>query len=113
MEYRLEVKGDDFYQGDSLPCQLSVKNHGIAAANLEGAFLKLAVGDLKKVKEKKEDAFDEIQEIALPALAAVEPGKEQSCEVTVDDAQLGHHREGAEPLSCSATHPTGLRVSSS
>lgn len=60
LEIRVEVTGDEFRQGDTLPCTLSVKNHGAAPVSLSGAVLKLALGDLKKVKQKTEDAFEVI-----------------------------------------------------
>ncbi len=57
-ELRLEVQGDDFVQGQSVPCVLAVKNRSGAASTLQTPALLLALGNLKKVKAKDSDAFE-------------------------------------------------------
>lgn len=57
-EFRLEVQGDDFVQGQSVPCVLTVKNRSGAPSTLQTPALLLAVGNLKKVKAKDADAFE-------------------------------------------------------
>jgi hypothetical protein len=59
-ELRLEVQGEDFTQGQSVPCVLTIKNRSGASAPLETPALLLAVGNLKKVKAKDADAFEVI-----------------------------------------------------
>ena len=79
LEYRLEVKGDEFFQGDELPCTFTIQNHGSSPVTPTKLELKLAQGHLKKVKEKKEDAFTVIAGADLSALPEVAPGQRQSC----------------------------------
>ena len=78
LEVRVEVKGEEFRQGDSLPCMLSMKNHGTAPIPLTGACLMLAAGDLKKVKQKAEDAFEVIAEAEVRLKESVAPQQTES-----------------------------------
>lgn len=57
VEYRLEVVGDEFWQGDSLQCTLSVKNHSPSARIVDGVRLDLVLASLSKIKQKTEGSF--------------------------------------------------------
>ena len=57
LDYRLEVQGDSFAQGSSLPCTILVKNHGDTPADLHAFALELTLANLKKVKAKDAGAF--------------------------------------------------------
>jgi hypothetical protein len=69
LELRLEVPGEGFVQGDSVPCTLTVKNHSSSPTSLANLTLTLAQGTLKLVKAKDSKAF---QEVALASLNAPE-----------------------------------------
>ena len=60
IEYRLEVTGDSFSQGDTLHCSLIIKSHADSPTILTDLSLILAHGDLKRVKTKDPSAFDPI-----------------------------------------------------
>jgi hypothetical protein len=77
-EYRLEVAGDGFRQGEAVPCTLSVKNHASAPQPLNALSLRLACGDLKKVRDKSEDAFKIISCADLNPQGEVGAGQQQS-----------------------------------
>ena len=76
LEYRLEVAGDEFSQGDVLPCSLLVKNRGSAECAGFRLFLTLAHGEIKKVREKKEDAFKVLAEADFPDIPSLAPQAE-------------------------------------
>src|SRR5690606_15396036 len=61
LEIRLEVEGEEFHQGDSVSCALTVKNRGNEPQQAGKLFLALARGDMKKVKQKADDAFTVIE----------------------------------------------------
>jgi hypothetical protein len=67
LEFRLEVPKDGAEQGDSLPCTLTVKNHGSASRVLGDLILELGCGDPKSVADKDAD-FEKISsaELSLP-----------------------------------------------
>ncbi len=67
VEFRLEVHGEEFYQGDSLPCIVSLKNRGNVAKSLDNLRLHLACGVLNKVKSKARDAFTIISSGTFPS----------------------------------------------
>lgn len=78
LEFRLEVEGDELRQGDVVPCTLSVKNHGSAPQPPGRLTLALANGNMKKVKQKAEDAFEVIATAECPELGEIAPGKQES-----------------------------------
>lgn len=61
-------------QGDSVPCSVSVTNHGSEPVALTALSLRLALGNLKKVKAKGEDAFRDLAEAELDRSSVVAPG---------------------------------------
>lgn len=77
-EFRLEVKGENFSQGDTLPCVLSVKNHAADGRAAPALRLELGTIDLKKMKERKDDAFLPQMKAKLPALGTVKSQEQQS-----------------------------------
>lgn len=76
LEIRLDVDGETFHQGDSIPCLLTIKNRGSAPLKIELPRLMLALGDMRKVKAKNESAFTEIS-LAEAAPIGVLPAGEQ------------------------------------
>lgn len=84
LEFRLEVAGADYCQGDSLSCNLSVKNHAAAAQAIPGVRLDLADTNLKKLKDKKEDALKVISSAALTFPPEIGPQGQGSVAWTFD-----------------------------
>jgi len=82
LEYRVEVRADDFCQGDSLPCVVSVKNHGSSSQTLSKLRLDLALGDIIKVRDKKEAAFTILCSAECPAPNGIAAGECKSVEWT-------------------------------
>lgn len=78
LEFRLEVKGDEWQQGESLSCVLTVKNHGGSSQSLSGLFLHLAQGSIKSVREKAPDAFQVTSSAQFDNTGNVEAGSELS-----------------------------------
>lgn len=78
LEFRLEVTGETFAQGDQVPCKLSVKNHGATSAVLDALSLVLALGNLKKVKAKDAAAFEAILTGEVERGSELAPGAEAS-----------------------------------
>ncbi len=60
-EIRLEIEGEEFHQGDSVPCKLSIKNRSSEAIAAPVPFLALSHGQTKKKKAKEDDAFVDLQ----------------------------------------------------
>lgn len=75
MEFRLEVEGSEWRQGDTLNCELTVKNRGGGAAQLQSGFIRLCCGQSKKVKEKSADAFQTVAESPRGERATLAPGE--------------------------------------
>jgi hypothetical protein len=65
LEFRLNAEGD-FRQGSAIKCEMSVKNHLAEDRVLKNLALCLALGDLKKVKRKEQDAFTIVSAAELP-----------------------------------------------
>ncbi len=65
LEFRLEVPLEAAIQGDIVPCAVTVKNHGSDPVALPQLSLRLALGVLKKVKAKAEDAFSVLERADL------------------------------------------------
>ena len=78
LEFRAEVPGDSFPQGAQVPCTLTVKNHGPAPVVLSQLALRLALGNLKKVKAKDSSAFAVLAEGEIERGSEVAPGAELS-----------------------------------
>jgi hypothetical protein len=76
LEFRLDVPGDSFLQGASIPCSLKVRNHGETPAVIATPTLWLAVGNLKKVKAKDPSAFEVAARAELEAGVAIAPKSE-------------------------------------
>jgi hypothetical protein len=74
LEFRLEVPLEVATQGEAVPCALTVKNHGSEPAPLSQFSLQLALGILKKVKAKAEDAFQILEQGELDRTQIVPPG---------------------------------------
>ena len=77
LEFRLEVTGDAFCQGAQVPARLAVKNHGSSPVSLPDLTVRLATGDLKKVKAKDEGAFVDVSS------AEIERGSEVAAQAEV------------------------------
>ena len=78
LEFRLEVEGDEWVQGDSVSCVLSIKNRGSETRTLDGLYLHLATGTLKKVKQKQDDAFLIVSSAECRSPAELAPDEQQS-----------------------------------
>jgi hypothetical protein len=76
LEFRLEVPLEAATQGERVPCTVTVKNHGSESAPLSQLSLLLALGALKKVKAKAEDAFQVLAQAELDRSQVVHPGDE-------------------------------------
>ena len=78
LEFRLEVPIEFATQGDTVPVSLTVKNHGSESVALSALSLELALGNLKKVKAKADDAFEELVQSELDQTSVISPGSESS-----------------------------------
>ena len=58
--FTLEVKGEDFRQGDSLPCRLVVSNQSGGSLGLLSISLDLSLADLRKLKSHAENALSPV-----------------------------------------------------
>lgn len=84
LEYRLEVTGEDFYQGDSLPCTLSVKNHSSETQPLSALSISLALGNFTKIKQKADCAYSVILSSVFNELGSLEAQEQKSFSWTVE-----------------------------
>jgi hypothetical protein len=64
-EFRLDVKGDHFTQGQSVECVLKVKNHAAEPKTITCPRLLLTLASLKKVKAKEPSAFEVLTPVEL------------------------------------------------
>jgi hypothetical protein len=64
-EFRLDVKGENFVQGQPVECILRVKNHAAEPKAVANPKLILALANLKKVKAKDPTAFEVLAEVEL------------------------------------------------
>ena len=78
LEFRLEVPIETATQGDVVPCAMSVKNQGSEPVTLFEFTLQLALGNLKKVKAKGDDAFELLDRAELNRSLTVAPGEQLS-----------------------------------
>jgi hypothetical protein len=74
LEFRLESPIETVTQGERVPCVLTVKNHGGEEVRIERLSLELALGVVKKIKAKEEDAFT--------PLASAEVGRDLAVSAT-------------------------------
>jgi hypothetical protein len=83
LEYRLEVHGNTFAQGASVPCSLTVRNHSGSSTTLSKLALELSLGTLKKIKAKEPDAFVVLERNDLGSDAQLAPGAQATIERTI------------------------------
>lgn len=76
LEFRLSVDGENFKQGDTLPCMLTIHNHTDVIQDIGNLKLCLALGDIKKVRGKLADAFTVLEEATLVAGSEIKAGEE-------------------------------------
>lgn len=98
LELRLLVEGESWRQGDPVSGELSVRNTGSESFPSEGLCVRLARGELRKVRAKSPDAFQEIASAAFGPSSALEAGKEsvmkwsfptdRNCQITDSLASL-------------------------
>jgi hypothetical protein len=84
LEYRLEVKKDQFEQGDTIPCVLSVKNHGKTPQTVTDLRLDLCRADIKSVRERKFEQFETIAPAAFTLPWEIQPGQDQNAPWTFE-----------------------------
>lgn len=82
LEFRLDVQGDTFEQGQPVACTLKVVNRGPTAVTLISPTLSLALGDLKAVKAKDPVAFEPIEQAELERDVELAPGAELAMQHT-------------------------------
>lgn len=75
LEFRLEVEGESWSQGDPVQGTLIIKNHGPEAIATDDMRVQLAYGELKKVRAKDASTF-EIMATSEVGGGKVEPQKE-------------------------------------
>jgi hypothetical protein len=78
LEFRLDVQGDAFEQGQEVVCTLKIVNRGTERVTLASPTLRLAVGDLKLVKAKDPAAFTMLAAAELERGIELAPGAEFS-----------------------------------
>jgi hypothetical protein len=64
-EFRLDVKGDDFVQGQPVECVLRVKNHASEPQTIGSPKLLLTLANLKKIKARDATAFEVLSGVEL------------------------------------------------
>ena len=102
LEFKLEVQGDEWRQGESLNCNLCVKNRGDASCILRDFFLHLAKGDIKRVREKSSNAFEIIASAGTSPITQLQPAEEQtiSCKFELDKNCLISDKKSSLFLLC-------------
>ncbi|MFN8391182.1 MAG: hypothetical protein U0136_12900 [Bdellovibrionota bacterium] len=76
VESRLEIDGEEFRQGGNVTCSLSLKNRSSVALPLSEVSLELALGSMKKIKQKAPDAFELVQAAEFSREESIPPGAE-------------------------------------
>lgn len=86
LEFRLDVTGDSFTQGAQLPCSLTIKNHSDQPIVGVAPTVTLSIGNLKKVKSRSDDAFEQIEVSNPPCESVVPPRGEivATCTFSLD-----------------------------
>jgi hypothetical protein len=82
LEFRLDVQGDTFQQGQQVVCTLKIINRGAERATLMSPTLCLAMGDLKLVKAKDTGAFTRLAAAELERGVELAPGADFSASHT-------------------------------
>ena len=77
LEIRVEVEGEEFHQGETVNCSVSIKNRGTSETQVPGALLELAHGDGKLVKQKAENAFEVLAGLQEKDAFSLTPGEEK------------------------------------
>ena len=78
LEFQLRVEGETWHQGNPVHGTLEVKNHGSEPFPLVNARIELALGGLKKVREKVPGAFRPIAALPWEGSAVLAPGESAS-----------------------------------
>lgn len=81
LEFRLEVHGDTFSQGEPITAALIVKSHAAEGVLLKDLSVLLALGNTKKVKAKDSGAFEVVQSAEVERGIELAPGQELSIPV--------------------------------
>jgi hypothetical protein len=84
LEYRLETSSEDLYQGDTVRGTVIVKNHGTEPIDIADLCVKLSLGDLKKVKAKASDAFEDILTASIEPALLVNPQESAARDWVID-----------------------------
>ncbi|MBI3544422.1 MAG: hypothetical protein HY075_14215 [Deltaproteobacteria bacterium] len=71
LEFRVEINGESWHQGDTVSGTLTVRNHGNETANLADVRVYLAHAALAKVHKKDPAAYKMIGNVAFDAAATV------------------------------------------
>jgi len=82
IEFRLDVQGDTFEQGQSVVCNLKFINRGAGPIILASPTLRLALGDQKLVKAKDPAAFELLLQAEVERGIELAPGAEFSASHT-------------------------------
>ena len=78
LEFKLRADGETWRQGDAIAGVLDVKNHGVEEVSLADIHVHLALGELKKVRQKSSDAFKIFLSAAFDPKRKLESNKEES-----------------------------------
>src|SRR4051812_18114787 len=76
LEFRLQVEGETWNQGDSISGVLEVKNRGSESISLADMQVQLGHGRLKRVHEKMSGAFKILEKTGMDASATLAPNAE-------------------------------------
>lgn len=77
-EFRLQIGGESWNQGDALDGSLSIKNHGTTGVNDFSPQLHIAQANLKKAHQKKPGAFDIVGTVELDPQISLGVGEEKT-----------------------------------
>jgi hypothetical protein len=76
LEFKIDVQGETWNQGESISGTLTVKNHGSSQVQTQGMRVSLARGQLKKVHAKAPDAFEVLASSELPENGRIDAQKD-------------------------------------
>ena len=74
-EFNLRVDGERWNQGDRITGTLIVRNHSPEKLPLDGVAVRLADGELKKVRQKANNAFEIISAVSAEQGGCVQPNE--------------------------------------
>jgi hypothetical protein len=96
LELNLVVEGESWRQGDKIAGNLLARNHGAEPVPLEDIRVRLAFGNLTRVRQKSADAFSEFSSVATGS-GSLLPGGEQrlSWSFSTDRNAPVTHRTGS------------------